>query len=148
MYPACRTNVINKPRRVGRFLYTRAVFLLAFALFPYTAESQQCPGTNFTTITAMVARASSMTATNPDPDELAIFISAGCTTDMFGPNPPNLCSVFTAGGGNPALQAFWVATTQNVTSNGCTFNCPGGTCRVRGADALPVELMEFSIENG
>ena len=34
----------------------------------------------------------------------------------------------------------------DITARGCDFNCGGVQCSVRGADGLPVELMEFSVE--
>ena len=34
----------------------------------------------------------------------------------------------------------------NTTTNGCNFMCEGGSCIVRGGDALPAELMNFAIE--
>ena len=45
------------------------------------------------------------------------------------------------------VKAMWLTTAaQGQTLNGCRFNCPGGTsCRLRGSDALPVELLDFAI---
>ncbi len=77
------------------------------------------------------------------------FIGGGCTTTMkYGPNPPSSCSDFVGLGETwvVELQARFSESAHNTTQNGCTFMCPGGTCRVRGGDALPVELMHFGVE--
>ena len=38
--------------------------------------------------------------------------------------------------------------TSNNTLNGCNFTGPGppGTCTLQGADGLPVELLDFAID--
>ncbi len=64
---------------------------------------------------------------------------------MFGPSPPNVC-LATRSASAVQLLVLFPSATANATGNGCTFNCDGGTCRVRGGDALPVELMDFSVE--
>ncbi len=104
----------------------------------------QCPGSDFLAGGA-AAQARSFTNVNPDPDELLAFIGTGCTTSMFGTPAPTGCAVDT---GAPiiALVAQFAASGDNTTGAGCVFNCQGGTCRVRGADALPVELLQFSAE--
>lgn len=47
--------------------------------------------------------------------------------------------------------ARWANTADRLaggTTAGCRFTCDGGanTCFVRASDALPVELMEFAVE--
>ncbi len=79
------------------------------------------------------------------------MIGTGCTTVAFGTNPPVLCTALTNTFGSPPnvlgrLKVQWAASAGNTSANGCSFNCQGGTCRVRGGDGLPVELMEFSVD--
>ena len=65
---------------------------------------------------------------------------------MFGTMQPTSCAINRTSG-TALLLARWPSAASNTAMNGCTFNCDGGTCRVRGGDALPVELMEFGIED-
>jgi len=131
---------------------TRFLFIFAFVgiSFLYTnASSAQCPVDTMGSRGALGngAYVNSMFFSLPDPDELYNFIGpGGCTTMKFGVNPPNLCDVVVDPGVAAVLFVGFAATSHNITGNGCTFNCAGGTCRVRGGDALPVELMEFSVE--
>ena len=47
---------------------------------------------------------------------------------------------------NARLRANWVITASNLAVNFCWFKCPTASCKVQGADALPVELLDFNIE--
>ncbi len=108
----------------------------------------QCPIDTGGTVTAFGTNAQliSYPGLLPDPDELFDFIGpGGCTTATFGPNPPTNCRTFRSPS-IAALLLYFSNPGSNTSSNGCTFNCDGGTCRVRGGDALPVELMDFSVE--
>ncbi len=107
-------------------------------------SAAQCPGVPV--ITGTEAYVSSAPSVSPDPDEIFDFIGTGCTTGMFGTNPPGSCQWF-ASPGLAILAATWPDSANNATGNGCTFNCQGGgTCRLRGGDGMPVELMDFAIE--
>ncbi len=104
----------------------------------------QCPGSQMV-VTMTIAQVHELL---PAPGPLYAFIGGGCTTTaVFGPNPPTQCPTFTGMGAfyTARLRAVWANSVDNSTANGCTFICPGGTCRVRGGDALPVELMDFTI---
>ena len=75
--------------------------------------------------------------------------TGGCMTAMLGPNPPTLCSAnrtYTFGTFLAVLQAKWTTPADNMAANRCRFTCDGGVCEVRGEDALPVELLDFSID--
>ncbi len=116
--------------------------------------SAQCPGTLMVrTFPGGTHSAQAMSANTGSPGPLYLFIGAtttSCTTAKFGTKPPTRCQLsqntsgatfFTAG-----LVAVWPAVPPTPTAHGCVFNCPGGTCRVRGGDGLPVELMGFSVD--
>ena len=75
--------------------------------------------------------------------------TGGCTYMKFGPEQPVRCE--TARNTAVAfIRAGWdqYGTPATPNANGCTFTCDGGAnvCQVRGGDGLPVELMEFSVE--
>ena len=111
---------------------------------------QQCPGgppgfqPNMTSPTLISA--SSMTTAGP----IAAFIGGGCTmTMMGGPTAPNTCLALNSPGSTPdaVLFAGWLGAGGSKVSNYCVFSgCAGGTCIIRGADGLPVELLDFYIE--
>ena len=58
-----------------------------------------------------------------------------CNAVVFGA-PPNLTA---------SIHLSFAGAASHTTMNGCTFNCPGGTCRLQGGDGLPVELLDFHI---
>ena len=78
---------------------------------------------------------------------LRYFSACPATCIVAGTTNADTCYV--------AFNSLLVAgfTTLNDTSEmGCDFSCPGQTvsqqnCSIRGADGLPVELMEFSVES-
>ena len=117
-------------------------FVLLVTVAVVSPADAQCPGTmQYASMNWAFA-----ISTAPWPTgSLYLFIGGGCTTSMFGPNPPTACqSVNTTT--TARLTAIFSMTTHNVTANGCVFNCALGTCRVRGGDGLPVELMYFDVE--
>jgi hypothetical protein len=135
-----------------KLTYRIPAFVALLVLFT-TEASAQCPGTP--NVGFVFAQVRSYTNANPDPDELDAFIGTGCNTAKFKTGSgvsPIACSVITYQVTTPAvrrLNVVWSNNAHNMTNAGCTFICQGGgTCRVRGADALPVELMEFSVKDG
>ncbi len=121
---------------------TLAVLILLYCSYA-TGVHAQCPGEN--TVVAYGVVAMSSMSSGGFTDTLDTFIGTGCTTAMFGTMAPIICQ----SQDNPSLKRLtvaWSFDASNTTGNGCTFNCQGGTCRIRGGDALPVELMDFGIE--
>ncbi len=140
-HPAVPNNRISQLILLGIFIPT--------IILP-TQLRAQCPGsmTRVTNVpSGMFYRAlmSSDVASNPPPAELDLFIGTGCTAESFGTGVIN-CSVNDLSFINQ-LQVRFDNSAANSNMNGCTFNCEGGTCRVRGGDALPVELMDFGIND-
>ena len=128
-------------RRIGQVVVVAAVILMA----PSEGRAQ-CPASQFY-VADVVAIAYSYTPDNPDPNELDDFIGNGCATVKFGTSPPHICTVYNIPP-DISLVVEFTAPSANVTGNGCVFVCQNGICTVRGGDGLPVELMEFSIEDG
>lgn len=125
-------------------VFARFSFSLAVLVVLAGTAKAQCPGVPV--ISGTEAYVSSSPVGDPDPDEISALIGGGCTTGMFGPNPPDNCSHNVT----PMLAilvAVWGDSAHNVSANGCTFNCGGGSCRIRGGDGLPVELLDFGISN-
>lgn len=136
-----------------RYLLVFAAAAGAFILFSANDGLSQCPGSH---------KASGVRATAWSSGHLLTFgplwnfISNGCTHVAFGPTPPSYCSAIRVLAPPPipglysrftaVLRVGFADPASNQTSNGCTFNCPGGTCIVRGGDGLPVELMQFKVE--
>ena len=137
---------------------TAAVFVAVFICWSVLPVDAQCPGfhwaTDVTSVNWYEARALSTKFVPATSKPLYDFIGGGpCSTTKFGPNPPTQCSwvtgyiystltnYYTAN-----LIARFASAAANTTANGCIFVCPGGTCRVRGGDALPIELMDFAVE--
>ena len=124
----------------------RGILVLIFAMVIIAPQYTQAQCYGVQNVTMMTAQVQEISAA---PGPLYSFIGGGCATAVFGPNPPTMCMTykaippvfFTA-----RLRAVWSSSADNVTANGCTFVCPGGTCRVRGGDALPVELLDFSVD--
>jgi len=130
------------PPRLWFHLATLTLFVLA--CFVPGGVWSQCPGTPVTTQSLSVY-VYSTPSVHVDPDPIADFIGTGCTTAKFGSNPPDNCG-YQNTPGLAILTASWMNAAFNVISNGCTFNCQGGgTCRLRGDDGLPVELLDFSV---
>lgn len=106
--------------------------------------AQQCPGN--ATILSNTMFHLAYVSSNPGGTmgPLYDFIGIGCSSTAFGTMAPTQCnSVKTTT--TARLTAQFANAISNTTMNGCIFNCQGGTCRVRGGDALPVELMDFEI---
>ncbi len=125
------------------------IFSITLLLFIPSVVRSQCPldASGYRSVVNNRAFNASAPYIHADPDEIYDFIGpGGCTGIPYGPNPPTQCLAFRSSY-EAGLQANWPLTASNTTANGCTFNCDGGTCRVRGGDALPVELMEFSVED-
>ena len=84
------------------------------------------------------------------PGPLDTFIFPSCTmTMMVGLTAPTQC-LAVIGAGVAIISAMWPALGGNMTTNYCLFSgCGGagtGTCIIRGGDGLPVELLDFYIE--
>ncbi len=133
------------------------IMTLAFVLMWARPAPAQCPGTTHYTSSnppsIYGAEVYSRRSHNPGP--LHVFIGAGCTAVRTGTNPPGTCAAsnWTSNSyGSLVYYAFLEVTfpsgAANATANGCIFNCEGGSCRVRGGDGLPVELMSFSVGEG
>ena len=129
-------------------------------LFMWVTANAQCPGTGqrfaANTYGTMYYFGNYM-ASAMGPGPLNSFILNGtnmvaCTTAKFGPNPPDTCVAATSvdldndGVFGSAIGPLFLNFSQNVTQNGCSFTCPGGSCRVRGGDGLPVELILFEVD--
>ena len=117
------------------------LFVLAVPNFCF---AQQCPG-NLTGVGASVAHAGGTTVAP------FAFIGAGCSGSVpTGTMPPSQCLAGTHSiVGIADFVAQWpsaAARTAAGTMDGCRFTCPGGPCFVRATDALPVELMEFAVD--
>ena len=136
------------PRSSGR-RFGVILAMVCLALLIPRPSSSECPVdtySGFINVTGTYVLISSFPFSFPDPDELADFIgTGGCTTSRFGPNPPTNC-IANATLISASIVVEFSNVAHNTILNGCTFNCDGGTCRVRGGDALPVELMGFSVE--
>ena len=66
-----------------------------------------------------------------------------------GPNPPNLCRIFAGVVGtmvNAVISASFPGPTGSA--NRCVFSRPGPVpgCQLRTDNGLPVELLDFDIE--
>ncbi len=131
------------------------VIILACILMWARPAPAQCPGTTHYTTSqppsGYFALVYSQNRNSPGP--LVDLIGSGCTAVPFGPNPPISCLALrfvTSSYGSLTytglLTVSFLTGAANVTANGCLFNCEGGSCRVRGGDALPVELMSFSVD--
>ena len=139
--------------------------LMVFTVFGFIAMSSgiaraECPvfATRSVFSGYAIVKTNDPGSTQPS-HPLKDFFGGNCTTNkalwatgMFGAIPPIYCSIVTATN-NPnllGLTAVWgtssMGTASNTTMNGCTFTCNGNSCRVRGADGLPVELMSFETD--
>jgi hypothetical protein len=126
---------------------TLCALVFAVMLIPDVVMAQACPGTNHEG-NELKGKASSSGFTNNATADLYNFIgTAGCSGMAFGATQPWLCGSarFT---GRAELYANWLVADEPATPslNGCSFNCGGKICQVRGGDGLPVELMEFSVD--
>jgi hypothetical protein len=143
-----RSSIAMKCRR-PLFAVVAVVAILAIAS-PSWAE---CPGPIQSGSARQVSQFSygpGMGTGNPFFD----FIGpVACATVKFGTMQPTFCqalaqnltTIFSAGANVRWGSAS--AATANNTANGCTFICQGGSCRMRGGDTLPVELMDFSVDD-
>ena len=122
--------------------------LLLTSLLPSLASAQACPGANGYVGASAYVYGSSATG--------AAFIGTGCTAVII-PSTGHSQAPINCGGqaitGFHSFLAEWVSAGARVaagTMGGCRFNCAGTTgattCFVDGANGLPVELMEFSVE--
>ncbi len=124
------------------------VFALLSVIFPAQVVSQ-CPGS----MTGLGPNTAHMSSSAPGVgagQALYDFIGAGCTATKFGPSTLDFsCKIYRTYFTSSmfyALLGLGVTPSANNTSNGCNFHCPSGSCTVRGSDGLPVELMEFAVE--
>ena len=125
--------------RTVRFLCT---LLLAVMLIPDVVMAQVCPAAGHFG-NGSFAFASSKNTTQGD---LFDFVGAGvCTYNKFGATEPTAC-IFTQSPSFVGLSAIWGAPPATPSLNGCSFVCGGVTCQVRASDGLPVELMEFAVD--
>ena len=123
---------------------------LSIMLMPTTAFAQACPG-NTHTVSMHLAK-----AIGPNGTATTMFVgTAGCTYTRVGATgmlKPLDCGNYISMGTKHIFRAGFYNTSWRVmagTTGGCSFMCgPGNvnSCFVRGSDALPVELMEFNIE--
>jgi len=119
----------------------RLLLVLALMMVMGNSVAQQCLGTG---TLATGGFASMFSSGSSGPLHNFIGMALNCTTVMYGPNPPVFCAVQN-NSSLAQLAATFASPASSMPSNGCSFMCPGGTCQVRGGDALPVELMEFSV---
>ena len=144
-----------KPIRTG--VVRSLLVLAAAAAMPALPAFGQgaCPGTPSVMgrtarvlSTAACSGATQITMAGP----LGLFIfqpGGGCNCGSSFGTPPTSTYQYAAQGGGScqvSLMIRFATTGQNITANGCDWNCGGNTCTMRGGDALPVELMEFSVE--
>ena len=133
-------------RRFRWFVFTlSSVSALLFA--PQSVHAQACPGTQ----TGVGGTGAFMASSATVPGAAYNFVGTGCTGMSFGHS-----TIDCLGGRGtfiPTTEVYYTAFFQasfnsaaNTTMNGCVFMCEGGTCIVRGGDALPAELMNFAIE--
>ncbi len=128
-------------RKVTLIAVLIACGALAVALLaPVYAEAQICPG--FPQVLGPRA-----TVAGGGPPTL-MFASTGSNCTAMASGAATYCDQrFTTMYNQVIFSAWWSNVTARTadTTGGCRFNCPGGTCRVNNV-ALPVELMEFSVE--
>ena len=122
-----------------------AALLLVFSTF----LGAQCPSTMMNTFAVAVVRYSTPPRPTGGPVCDLILGPGNCTAAAttyrfgtpYGPFPPTQCQAYVTGiNGNAFVQAIFMSAISNTDMNGCIFPCPGGTCRIRGGDGLPVEL--------
>ena len=118
--------------------------LLVVSMLP-NVVSAQCPGTNG------VFQNDAYVYSFGSPNALDSFIGTGCTGMAAGTMAPTACNVLDLAGVD-SLVAVWpntAARTAAGTGDGCNFVCDMGanSCFVRATDGLPVELMEFNVED-
>ena len=145
--------------RSGGRIWRKFVLLVSvtFLIFiPGEAKAQQCPGVLHGALTSpMTPTQVSATARGVgrgSGNALYDFIGpTGCmatATGVTGAKPVCFASrAYSARASDfgASLIARFAMASHNTIGAGCIFNCPGGSCRVRGGDALPVELMGFSV---
>lgn len=136
------------------------VFLFLLLMAWGFASAQPCPGEHHV-VAGRFALVSSSAAV---PGPLYGFIIQGglnCNIGIpWGPLSlqPQSCrgSAITTTSGSSSttvyyayFSAVWPNETARINAGdaaGCSFICGGSACQVRGSDALPVELMGFSID--
>lgn len=127
--------------------------LLAVMLIPDVSYALECPGTQVYTRTGL---SGVFVIRRAFPGSAATFIGGGCSTVSVGAPAPGACG-YANNSGSHYFFAQWSNATQRNSakpSGGCSFMCQGtgpmGTaspsCFVRAEDGLPVELMEFSVD--
>lgn len=116
--------------------------ILAFALcMAAGGAGAQCPGNGLISGREALVAQQGMAG-------LYTLIGTGCTANYFGSMQPSQCSAIMGSFGGVAyaqVRAIWPDASSNTTMNGCNFICGGGACTIRGGDALPVELLDFSV---
>jgi len=118
------------------------IVLVVLSSMAVVSANAQCPGTARSTNGVFAYVVSNNPGTM---GPLYLLNTPPCTTMVFGTMAPTDCN-FVHTTTTARLTARFAATASNTSANGCIFNCGGGSCIVRGGDALPVELMEFTID--
>lgn len=122
-------------------------FLLVIMLIPDLASAQKCPfkSSQIFNRTVQVYSNTMLPAT--------AFFGSGCSyVKVGGSNAPTKC-LAAISASRHIFSLHWLDVTARLNGGstaGCSFMCGGtskpNTCFVRGSDGLPVELMEFSVD--
>ena len=113
-------------------------------LFPNVIRAQVCPGTSIQIASMDINVDSNLNDTMMLRGLVGPYMTtmlcatAQMGTQVFQCNPLNFMTLV-------RLRARFNVGF-NTTMQVCTFICPGGTCQVRGQDGLPVELLDFTID--
>ncbi len=128
-------------------------------LTPSPAPAQPCLSSG--SLYGSVHAAAGVVARFSDGNAAYAYAKANCDRKVTGKTPsgtpfgpaslqPYECrwSVWTVAGGGVLANARWTGTKRIAAGDaaGCVFMCGGKTCRVRGSDGLPVELLQFGVE--
>ena len=142
--------------RVGRKFAAAVVVLISLALVHSTASAVSCsaiggigPQTYYTTTAPTYYYYFSFTDTSAQPVVATGFMGDGCLGCSVGTTTVDFgCTVRGAMG---TFASFWYLSSMssaNNTMNVCSFmTAMGSTCQIRGGDGLPIELMEFSVDD-
>lgn len=135
---------MNRIQQVTVFV---ASLLLLLAVGPARGECPGMPTTQSPGPPATTYVASVFANMAPSLTQAQNFIGTGCTVMTFGSNVAS-CNTNNTSMFVNFIASFSSAAANNM-ANGCIFTCDGmaNTCRVRGGDGLPVELMEFGIND-
>jgi len=119
------------------------LFSFVVLFFSVSAQAQICPGNGPLSFMSGAYNTRFFKSISP------AWVGPGaCTVMKNFVNPTTMfpdCATQASAMGNVLAARFGTGYFSN-TSKECVFTCPGGTCTIRGGDGLPVELMEFAIE--